>query len=107
MLKIIPALATMAFSGPDRPDYRGLRRVGIGVIRGGLGPEYQDWRPALLADRCSIKVSARYGPGQTPEMVAEDNRAPIARMQRDEPDPVAEGRLDQGGQRMPLGALAV
>ena len=107
MLKIIPALNSMAFSGPDRPDYRGLRRVGIGVIRGGLGPEYQDWRPSLLADRCAIKFSARYSPGQTPEMVAGDIRELIARMQKDDPDLVAELRLNEGGQRMLMGPFEV
>lgn len=107
MLKIIPALNSMVFSGPDRPDYRGLRRVGIGVIRGGLGPEYQDWRPSLLADRCAIKFSARYSPGQTPEMVAGDIRQLIARMQKDDPDLVAELRLNEGGQRMLMGPFEV
>jgi acetylornithine deacetylase len=107
MFKIIPALNTMSFTGPDRADYRGLRRVGIGVIRGGLGPDYQDWRPSLLADRCSIKFSARYSPGQTPDMVADDIRALIARMRKGDPDLVAEVRLNQSGQRMLMGPFEV
>lgn len=107
MLKLIPALGAMAFSGPDRADYRGLNRVGIGVIRGGLGPEYHDWRPSLLADRCSIKFSARYHPAQTPESVIADIRALIARMQQDDPDLVAEVTLNQGGQRMLMGPFEV
>ena len=107
MFKIIPALNTMSFTGPDRADYRGLRRVGIGVIRGGLGPDYQDWRPSLLADRCSIKFSARYSPGQTPDMVADDIRALIARMRKSDPDLVAEVRLNQSGQRMLMGPFEV
>src|SRR6266853_3799307 len=77
------------------------------VCSSDLGPEYQDWRPSLLADRCSIKFSARYSPGQTPEMVAEDIRALIARMQKDDPDLVADVRLNQGGQRMLMGAFEV
>src|SRR5438046_2080658 len=107
MFRVIPALNAMSFSGPERADYRGLRRVGIGLLRGGTGPEYQDWRPSLLADRCSIKFSARYSPGQTPEMVAEDIRAPIAHMQKDDPDLVADVRLNQGGQRMLMGPFEV
>jgi acetylornithine deacetylase len=107
MFKIIPALNTMSFTGPDRADYRGLRRVGIGVIRGGLGPDYQDWRPSLLADRCSIKFSARYSPGQTPDMVADDIRALIARMRKDDPDLVAEVQLNKTGQRMLMGSFEV
>ena len=107
MMKIIPALQTMSFTGPDRPDYQGLRRVGIGVIRGGLGPEYHEWRPSLLADRCMIKFSARYSPDQTPESVLSDLRALIARLAKDDPDLVADVRLNQGGQRMLMGPFEV
>jgi acetylornithine deacetylase len=107
MLHIIPALSAMSFSGPARADYRGLRRVGVGVIRGGLGPEYHDWRPSLLADRCTIKFSARYSPGQTPEMVIDDIRALIARLQKADPDLIAAVRLNQGGQRMLMGPFEV
>jgi len=107
MLAVIPALQGMSFTGPDRPDYRGLRRVGIGVIRGGLGPEYHDWRPSLLADRCTIKFSARYGPGQTPETVLQDIRALLARLRAGDPDLSADVRLNQGGQRMLMGPFEV
>jgi acetylornithine deacetylase len=97
----------MSFTGPDRADYRGLRRVGIGVIRGGLGPEYHDWRPSLLADRCMIKFSARYSPGQTPESVLADLRTLIARLAADDPDLVADVQLNQSGQRMLMGPFEV
>ncbi|HET7340037.1 MAG TPA: M20/M25/M40 family metallo-hydrolase, partial [Methylomirabilota bacterium] len=107
MLTLIPALQTLTFSGPDRADYRGLRRVGIGVIRGGLGPEYHDWRPSLLADRCTIKFSARYSPGQTPESVLQDIRALIDRLRAADPDLAADVRLNQGGQRMLMGPFEV
>jgi acetylornithine deacetylase len=107
MMKIIPALQSMPFTGPDREDYRGLRRVGIGVIRGGLGPEYHDWRPSLLADRCTIKFSARYSPGQTPEGVLSDLRALLARLAADDPDLLADVELNQGGQRMLMGPFEV
>jgi acetylornithine deacetylase len=99
-MKVIPVLAAMTFTGPDRPDYRSLNRIGIGVIRGGLGPEYHDWRPSLLADRCSIKFSARYGPGQTAETILADIRAVLARLTADDPDLVSEVRLVEGAQRI-------
>jgi acetylornithine deacetylase len=107
MLKLIPALQAMSFTGPDRPDYRGLRRVGIGVIRGGLGPEYHEWRPSLLADRCTIKFSARYGPGQTPETVLADLRTLVERLAADDGDFVADVRLNESGQRMLMGPFEV
>jgi acetylornithine deacetylase len=107
MVTVMPALQAMSFSGPDRADYRGLRRVGIGVIRGGLGPEYHDWRPSLLADRCTIKFSVRYSPGQTPQSVLADLRALITRLAGDDPDLVADVRLNEGGQRMLMGPFEV
>ena len=100
MLHVIPALRALGWSGPDRPDYRGVRRVGIGVIRGGLGPEYHDWRPSLLADRCTIKFSVRYGPGQSSDSVIADIRGLIERLRRTDPDLQADVTLNAGGQRL-------
>jgi acetylornithine deacetylase len=100
MQTVIPALQRLSFSGPDRPDYRGVRRVGIGVIRGGLGPEYHDWRPSLLADRCTIKFSVRYGPGQTPDSVLDDIRTLLGQLHAEDPDLIAEVKLNQSGQRL-------
>jgi acetylornithine deacetylase len=100
MLRVIPALRGMAFTGPDRPEYRGVRRVAIGVIRGGLGPAYQDWRPSLLADRCTIKFSVRYGPGQSADTVLADLRGLLDRLRAEDPDLVSEVTLNAGGQRL-------
>ena len=100
MLTVIPALGRLSFSGPERPDYRGVRRVGIGVIRGGLGPEYHDWRPSLLADRCTIKFSVRYSPGQTSDSVLHDIRTLLGQLHAEDPDLLAEVTLNQGGQRL-------
>lgn len=107
MLAVIAALKGMTFSGPDRADYRGVRRVGIGVIRGGLGPEFHDWRPSLIADRCMIKFSVRYGPGQSPATVLDDIRGVLARLRKDEPRLRAEVALTQGGQRLIMEPFAV
>lgn len=102
MLRVIPALRTLAFTGPDRAAYQGVRRVGIGVIRGGLGPEYHDWRPSLLADRCTIKFSVRYGPGQSQASVLADIRALLDRLRRDDPALVAEVKPNAAGQRLTM-----
>jgi acetylornithine deacetylase len=100
MLKAMHAVKRMEFSGPDRDDYRGLRRVAIGVIKGGLGPDFHDWRPSLLADRCSIKFSARYSPGQTSDGVLEDIRGELERLSAEDPEFRAEVRFNQNGQRL-------
>lgn len=92
MIRVIARLRAMTFSGPDRPDYRGVRRLAIGVIHGGLGPEYLDWRPSLLADRCSIKLAVRYSPGQTPDSVLADIRRELDALRAEDPRLRAEAR---------------
>jgi acetylornithine deacetylase len=90
----------MSFTGPDRPDYRGVRRLAIGVIQGGLGPEYHDWRPSLLADRCRIRFAVRYGPGQTPQSVEADLEAVLDRLRQADPGFAAELRPNRGPHRL-------
>jgi acetylornithine deacetylase len=100
MVRAMQALRAMSFRGPDRPDYRGVRRLAIGVIQGGLGPEYHDWRPSLLADRCRIRFAVRYGPGQTPESVEADLEAVLDRLRRTDPTFQAELRPNRGPHRL-------
>ncbi|MBI2203197.1 MAG: M20/M25/M40 family metallo-hydrolase [Candidatus Rokubacteria bacterium] len=107
MLAVMARLRRMPFSGPNRPDYEGLRRLAIGTIRGGIGPEYHDWRPSLLADRCSIKVAVRYGPGQTPDSVLADVRREIATLEQADPTLRAEARLNPARAGISMGPFEV
>ncbi len=66
MLTAMERLKAMSFTGPGSAAYEGLRRVCIGVIRGGIGPEFQEWRPALLADHCMIKLTGASAPARRP-----------------------------------------
>jgi len=100
MVRAMQALRAMSFSGPDRPEYRGLRRLAIGVIQGGLGPEYHDWRPSLLADRCRIRFAVRYGPGQTPESVEADLETVLDGLRRADPVFAAELCPNRGPHRL-------
>jgi acetylornithine deacetylase len=100
MVRAMQALRGMSFSGPGRPDYAGVRRLAIGVIQGGLGPEYHDWRPSLLADRCRIRFAVRYGPGQTPESVQADIEAALDGLRRADPDFAAELSPNRGSHRL-------
>ncbi len=100
MVRAMQALRAMSFSGPDRPEYRGLRRLAIGVIQGGLGPEYHDWRPSLLADRCRIRFAVRYGPGQTPESVEADIETVLDGLRRADPVFAAELCPNRGPHRL-------
>lgn len=100
MLGAMQAIKSMRFRGPVRADYDGLRRVAIGAIRGGLGPEFLDWRPSLLADRCQIKMSARFSPGQDADGVLADIRTELGRLATADEDFRAEAVFNQDGQRL-------
>ncbi|MBI1773910.1 MAG: M20/M25/M40 family metallo-hydrolase [Proteobacteria bacterium] len=100
-------LKSMTFTGPDTPDHRSVRRVGIGVIRGGLGATFEDWRPSLIADRCTIKFSARFSVGQTPETVLSDIRGEMENLKSKHPGMDYKLVFNAGGQRLFMGPFAV
>jgi acetylornithine deacetylase len=100
MVRAMEGLRGMTFTGPNDSEARGVRRLAIGVIQGGLGPEYHDWRPSLLADRCRIRFAVRYGPGQTPESVQADIEAVLDRLKRADPHFAAELRPNRGPHRL-------
>ncbi len=62
---LIPRLTAMTFSDAPSEEHRSINRVHVGVIRGGLGRDFQEWRPPQVADVVRIKGSGRYAPGQT------------------------------------------
>ena len=72
MLTVIERIQTMEFSGPDDPELESVRRVNIGSMRAGLGREMHDWRPGQVPDFATIRMSVRYGPGQTEASVLAD-----------------------------------
>ncbi|MDR7481991.1 MAG: M20/M25/M40 family metallo-hydrolase [Armatimonadota bacterium] len=78
------------------PDYDGLPRYNLGVIRGGITPEILAWRPALVPDYCEMILDIRVTPGQTPETVLADLRRLIERLRRDDPDLRADVGLVEG-----------
>jgi acetylornithine deacetylase len=66
MCTVVDALTKFEFSPGARADYAALQRLNVGSIRGGVGPEAQDWRAPLVPDFCTIRVAARFAPDQTP-----------------------------------------
>lgn len=104
---VMNAVKSMRFTGPADPDIVDLRRVAVGAIRGGLGPEYQDWRPALIADTCTLKFSVRFGPGQSATTVETDVRNELARLAELDPDLNVQLERNQGGQRIDMGPFFV
>jgi len=72
MVLVIDRIKSMAFTGPSDPELASVRRVNIGSVRAGLGREMHDWRPGQVPDFATIRMSVRYGPGQSEDTVIED-----------------------------------
>ncbi|MFQ5744680.1 MAG: M20 family metallopeptidase [Acidobacteriota bacterium] len=85
MYEVIERIKSMRFSGPDNPEYASVRRVNVGSIRAGLGREYQDWRPGQVPDFATIKMSVRFGPGQSEESVLSDIHRELDALAREDP----------------------
>ncbi|CAH6722052.1 hypothetical protein CLIB1444_08S00760 [[Candida] jaroonii] len=73
-MEAIQKLTYMTFSSPRTDVHKSINRCHVGTIHGGLGRNYEDWRPPQVADFVTIKGAARYAPGQTEEIVLEDLR---------------------------------
>ena len=68
------AIHRLALTHTPHPELPGLPRIHVGSIRGGLTREYQMWRPAFVADCCTLAVDARLHPGMTADGVIADLR---------------------------------
>lgn len=97
----------MEFTGPQTPEHRAVRRVAYGVIRGGLGPEFHEWRPSLMADRCMTKFSARFSKGQTPESVLADLEREMGALRARHPGMEYTLKRNAEGQRLFMGPFLV
>jgi len=88
--KVIESLRHLKFSGATKPEYAGLNRYNIGVIRGGLGSDYLEWRVPQLPDLCTVKVALRYAPSQTPEGMIADVQTMLDKLTMDDTEFRAE-----------------
>ena len=84
----VPAGGWMQF--PSNPEYDGLPRLNVGVIRGGITPNCLAWRPSLVPDFCELIVDLRIVPGQSPETVKTDLERLLQRLRQRDPDLNAE-----------------
>lgn len=71
-VQLIPQINGITFSGARSPEHEKVNRGHIGVVRGALGRELEEWRPPQVADFLRLRGSARYTPGQTVESVLSD-----------------------------------
>jgi acetylornithine deacetylase len=86
MGKVVDTLTRLQFPAGGRAEYAALDRLNVGSIRGGVGPEAQDWRAPLVPDFCSIRVAARFAPDQTPQSVIADVENALRELQQTDPE---------------------
>jgi acetylornithine deacetylase len=86
MCRVVDALGTFTFAPTTRPEYGSLQRLNVGSIRGGVGPDAQDWRPPLVPDYCIARVAARFPPGQTAAGMLQEINSELRKLQRQDPD---------------------
>jgi acetylornithine deacetylase len=55
-----------------QPGFEGLPQLNVGAIRGGLSRSYNETRPALYPDVCTITIDLRLIPGMSRESVHRD-----------------------------------
>lgn len=82
---LIPQINAITFSGARSPKHAKVNRGHIGVVRGALGRDLEEWRPPQVADFLRLRGSARYTPGQTVESVLADLQGLLDRLCRQFP----------------------
>lgn len=68
----ISRLTNLKFHGAKSDTHRSVNRCHVGTIIGGLGRNYEMWRPPQVADFVTITGAARYAPGQDTSIVYDD-----------------------------------
>ena len=71
---LVPRLNAMRFTDAPTPEHHSINRVHVGVMRGALGHDFAEWRPAQVADFVRLQGSGRYALGQSEEHALADMR---------------------------------
>jgi len=66
--------------------FEGLPQINIGPIRGGIGRDHNETRPALFPDNCALTLDFRIVPGMTKDSIRADLTDLLDRIGRDDPD---------------------
>jgi len=66
--------------------FEGLPQINIGSVRGGIGPGFNDSRPALMADTAELLLDVRIVPGMSRETVERDLRRLCERLSAEDRD---------------------
>jgi acetylornithine deacetylase len=79
-LNAMRALHGLQFTQTPHPELPGLPRIHVGSVKGGLTREYHMWRPAFVADCCTLALDVRAHPGMTEDGIVADVRACLDRL---------------------------
>jgi acetylornithine deacetylase len=85
-LTAMRALHRLRFTHTPHPELPGLPRIHVGSIKGGLTRDYHMWRPAFVADCCTLAIDVRTHPGMTQSGVVADLRACLDKLAAEDPD---------------------
>jgi len=102
----VRAIQSLELSHVPHPDLPGLPRVHVGAILGGLTDEYHLWRPAFIADCCTLALDVRLHPRMTIDGVMRDLRNCLDRIAQDDPDFQYEIEVPPAPYRKPWKAMA-
>ena len=87
---VIPRINAIQFSGAKSAEHASINRAHVGVVRGALGRDFMEWRPALVGDFVRLSGSGRYAPGHTEQQVLADMRAVLDGLEAEFPGLTAE-----------------
>ena len=106
-LAAIRAMHAMAFTHVPHPELPGLPRIHAGSVRGGLTRDYHMWRPAFVADCCTLAIDVRTHPGMTVEGVVADLRKCLDGLAAADPDFKYEIEMPPAAYKAPWHAMGV
>lgn len=86
MAKIVLRLDESTLSYKPHPDFPGLPRLNIGLLKGGR-------TAATLAPNCEAEIDVRSVPGMTPESIRADIESFLERLRAEDPELKAEVHL--------------
>lgn len=101
------AMHAIEFTHVPHPELPGLPRIHAGSVRGGLTREYHMWRPAFVADCCTLAIDVRTHPGMTVEGVVADLRKCLDGLAAADPDFKYEIEMPPAAYKAPWHAMGV
>jgi len=102
----VRAIQSLKLTHEPHPALPGLPRIHVGAVLGGLTDDYHLWRPAFIADCCTLAVDVRLHPRMTVDGVMRDLRSCLDAIAGSDPDFQYDIELPPAPYRKPWGAMA-